>query len=366
MSNKEELEQIWFVLGCSSPRHELKVRDDARRYGLRSFVPLTYSVKSVKGHDRRVLVPALTKYIYVKGTLEEVQEYVGNAHFQVFIQRSTFTGHKEFLTVPTKAMEDFIAVTENNEERVTYFNPGEIRLNVGDQIRVKGGLYDGREGIIMRVKGKRNRHLVVQIPGILIAAIEMTPDMIEMIDTSGTGTAVTSGKNVTAVPVPSVTFDKKALFELAHRLLFEFSDKYQNENEYYLLLSELKRTQARLVSFKGYTPASEAELALPLYMAAVKMSDVTLGTGTAVTSGENVTAVPVPSVTLAEARLRKAIEALKPSSLLRVKCQLYLAVLSKDPSLLEEVQGLFAVWRKAPLSSNQRALIEEFALLSNK
>ena len=350
------------------------MRDDARRYGLRSFVPLTYSVKSVKGHDRRVLVPALTKYIYVKGTLEEVQDYVGNAHFQVFIQRSTFTGHKEFLTVPTKAMEDFIAVTENNEERVTYFNPGEIRLNVGDQIRVKGGLYDGREGIIMRVKGKRNRHLVVQIPGILIAAIEMTPDMIEMIDTSGTGTAVTSGKNVTAVPVPSVTskpsknidIDKRALFELAHRLLFEFSDKYQNENEYYLLLSELKRTQARLVSFKGYTPASEAELALPLYMAAVKMSDVTLGTGTAVTSGENVTAVPVPSVTLAEARLRKAIEALKPSSLLRVKCLLYLAVLSKDPSLLEEVQGLFAVWRKTPLSSNQRALIEEFALLSNK
>ena len=158
MSNKEELEQIWFVLGCTSPRHELKVRDDARRYGLRSFVPLTYSVKSVKGHDRRVLVPALTKYIYVKGTLEEVQEYVGNAHFQVFIQRSTFTGHKEFLTVPTKAMEDFIAVTENNEERVTYFNPGEIRLNVGDQIRVKGGLYDGREGIIMRVKGKRNKN----------------------------------------------------------------------------------------------------------------------------------------------------------------------------------------------------------------
>jgi len=104
VSEIEISEQIWYVLGCTSPRHELKVRDDARRYGLRSFVPLTYSVKSVKGHDRRVLVPALTKYIYVKGTLEEVQDYVLNAHFQVFIQRSTFTGHKEFLTVPTKAM----------------------------------------------------------------------------------------------------------------------------------------------------------------------------------------------------------------------------------------------------------------------
>ena len=347
------------------------MRDDARRYGLRSFVPLQYEVKHVKGHDRRVLIPALTKYIYVKGTLEEVQDYILNAHFSVYIQRSTFTGHKEFLTVPTQAMEDFIAVTENNEEHVTYFNPGEIRLNVGDQIRIKGGLYDGREGIIMRVKGKRNRHLVVQIPGILIAAIEMTPDMIEMIDTSGTGTAVTSGKNVTAVPVPSVTkpsknvdIDKKSLFDLAHRLLFEFSDKYQNENEYYLLLSELKRTQSRLLSFKGYTPATEAELALPLYLAAVKMSDATLGTGTAVTFSPNVTAVPVPSVASAEARLRKAIEALKPSSLLRAKCLLYLAVLSKDPSLLEDLQSLFALWRKSPLSSKQRTLLEEFSLLT--
>lgn len=361
MSEKEENEQVWFVLGCVSPRHELKVRDDARKYGLRSFVPLQYEVKRVKGHDQRVLVPALTKYIYVKGTLEEVQDYILNAHFVVYIQRSTFSGHKAFLTVPTKAMEDFIAVTENHEERVTYFNPDEIRLNVGDQIRVKGGLYDGREGVIMRIKGKRNRHLVVQIPGILIAAVEMSPDMIEMIATSGTGTAVASGKNVTAVPVPSVSKnvdkDKKMLFDLAHRLLFEIPDKYQNENEYYLLLSELKRTQGRIASFKGYTPATEAELALPLYMA----SCVTLGSGTAVTSGKNVTAVPDPSV----ARLRKAIEALKASSLLRVKCLLYLAVLSKEPALLEELKDLFAVWRKSPLSAKQRALIEEFSLLTN-
>ena len=348
MSEKEENEQVWFVLGCVSPRHELKVRDDARKYGLRSFVPLQYEVKRVKGHDQRVLVPALTKYIYVKGTLEEVQDYILNAHFVVYIQRSTFSGHKAFLTVPTKAMEDFIAVTENHEERVTYFNPDEIRLNVGDQIRVKGGLYDGREGVIMRIKGKRNRHLVVQIPGILIAAVEMSPDMIEMIATSGTGTAVASGKNVTAVPVPSVSKnvdkDKKMLFDLAHRLLFEIPDKYQNENEYYLLLSELKRTQGRIASFKGYTPATEAELALPLYMAAIKFDS---------------------AVSTAESRLRIAISALKDSSLLKVRCQLYLAILSKDEALLQQLQDLFATWRKSPLSSNQRALIEEYSLLNS-
>jgi len=326
------MEQVWFALGCTSPRQELKVRDDARRYGLSSFVPLKYEVKKVRGREQRMLVPAITKLIFVKGTLEEVQDYLAHAHFVIYIQRSTFSNHKEFLTVPTRAMEDFIAVTEHHEEHVTYFNPQEIRLNVGDQIRVKGGLYDGREGIIMRIKGKRNRHLVVQIPGILIAAIEMTPDMIEIPDAEEL-----------QKPSKNIDIDKRALFDLAHRLLFEIPDKYQNENEYYLLLSELKRTQARLTTFKGYTPATEAELALPLYMASV------------------VTQAPDSSVT--ESRLRKAISALKDSSLLKVRCQLYLAVLSRDEALLQQLKDLFATWRKSPFSPNQRTLIDEYSFL---
>ena len=69
MSELNPSDEVWFVLGCTSPQHELKVRDDARRYGLESFVPLKYDVKKRQGHDRRVLVPALSRYIFVKGPL---------------------------------------------------------------------------------------------------------------------------------------------------------------------------------------------------------------------------------------------------------------------------------------------------------
>jgi len=332
------MDQIWFVMGCTSPRHELKVRDDARRYGLESFVPLKYEVKKRQGHDQRLLVPALSRLLFVKGTLDEVKDYIANAHYVVFIQRSTFSDKKDYLTVPTKAMENFIAVTEHNEERITYFSPQEIRLNIGDKIRVKGGLYDGREGVIMRIKGKRNRHLVVQIPGILIAAIEMSPEMIEL--RTDSSDPVEKSKNVDK--------DKKLLFDLAHRLLFEFTDKYQNENEYYLLLSELRRTYARLASFRGYTPATEAELALPLFMASCLMQEAE------------------SSAEASEARLRAAIAALKPTSLLRAKCQLYLAILSHDEALKSDLESLFATWRKSPLSPHQRSLLEEFSFLITK
>ena len=367
MSETKSSEQLWYTLACTTTRRELKVRDDARRYGLRSFVPLKYEVKQIRGHEQRLLVPVLSRYIFVKGTLEEVQDYIANAHYIVYLQRSTFSNYREYLTVPTKIMEDFIAITEHNEEHITYFQPQEIRLNVGDQVRIKGGIYDGREGVIMRIKGKRNRHLVVQIPGVLIAAIEISSDMIDLLalgsgpnaqprrgsaegpDPSARSRALRgSSENIapsSKPPCPSTNpdIDKKLLFDLAHRILFEISDKYQHEHEYNLLLTELRRTQARLLTFRGYTPATEAELALPLYLA-----DFALG------SGPN-----------AESRLRKAILALKPSSLLRAKCLLYLSVLSKDPVLLDELNALFATWRKSPLSPHQRSLLEEFSFLTS-
>lgn len=289
---ENEGEQQWFSVGCLSPQRELKVRDDARQHGLEAFVPLQYKVKTVRGQKQRALVPAIAGLIFVKGTLDEVKDYLSHSPLQVYIRKSTFSNKEDYLIVPTKAMEDFIAVTEHHEEHVTYFRPEEISLQAGDQIRIKGGVYDGREGVIMRIKGKRNKQLVVQIPGMIVAAVEIAPEMVE-----------TPSATPRERPSKDVDKDKKLLLETAHRLLFEIPDKYQQENEYYLLLSELRRIRARLVTFKGYTPATEAELALPMYLAAVKLNE------------------DIPE---AEARLRNAIDRLKDSSKLKAKCLEYL------------------------------------------
>lgn len=287
--------QQWYAVGCLSPKKELKIRDDARKNGMEAFVPLKYEVKKVRGQKQRALVPAITGLMFVKGTLEEVKEYIAHAPYQVYIRKTSFSNKKDYLVIPTKAMEDFIAVTEQHEEHVTYFNPQEISLQAGDRIRIKGGLYDGREGVVMRIKGKRNRHLVVQIPGVIIAAVEMAPEMIE-VPFDGLRDR---GGELREKPSKNVEKDKKLLMEIAERLLFEIPDKYQKENEYYLLLSELRRTRERLKTFKGYTAATEAELALPMYLAAVKLQE---------------------GVFEALERLQKAVERLKDSSKLKAKC----------------------------------------------
>ena len=168
----------------------------------------------------------------------------------------------------------------------------------------------------MRIKGKRNKHLVVQIPGMLLAAVELSPEMIELPRPASHPEHRTCHPERSRGISPSrerpsknIDKDKKLLMETAHRLLFEIPDKYQQENEYYLLLSELKRARERLKPFKGFTPATEAELALPMYLAAVKLQE---------------------GVLEAESRLQTAISKLKDTSKLKATCLSYLEKFSKN------------------------------------
>lgn len=294
----EDNEIRWYAVGCTSSMKELKVRDDIRNYGLEAFVPLKYEIKTIKHQKHRALVPAIPGLMFAKGTLEELKEYIqDHSHYPVYLRKSTFSNKEDYLTVRTKEMEEFIAVTEDNEAHITYFRPEEINLQAGDRIRVKGGLYDGKEGIVMRIKGKRNKHLVVQIPGMLVAAIEMAPELVEMAPKKEDGRCKMDDV-ISEKPSKDVEGDKKLLYEYSYRLLFEINGRYKEDAEYFLLLSEVKRAKARLASFKGFTPATEAELALPMFMAAAILGE---------------------DVEKSRERLEKAIAKLKDSSKLKAK-----------------------------------------------
>jgi transcription antitermination factor NusG len=280
-----------------SPRQEIKIRDEARKAGFDAFVPLCYEVKTIRGQKQRKLIPALSGLIFVKGELEALKAYTRESAYPVFIRKSTFSNHENYLVIPTKAMEDFIAVTQHREEHVSYFRPEEIRLQEGDRIRIKGGFFDGREGIIMRIKGKRNRHLVVQIPGFLVAAVELSPQMIELKETP-----------LREKPSKNVDADKKCLLQLSRRLLFEIADKHKHEEEYYLLFSEMRRIRERLKPIKAFTPATEAELALSMYLSAILLNE---------------------DVDPSKEKLLTAVAKLKDTSKLKASCIEYLDKVNK-------------------------------------
>ena len=332
---------MWYVIGSLNRQNELKIRDAFRKDGKECFVPLRYELVKVNGKKERQLVPAIPGMVFIKefDTLEKMKDYFQHRKERVFLRKSTFSNREDYLTVSDHDMENFMAITEKAGERITYYEPGEIQLRPGDRIRVNGGLYDGREGVIMRVKGKRRKQLVVSIPGVLIASVEMEPDLVELTSTLST--------EVPEKPIKSkdVEGDKQLVMRLAKRLLFEIPEAFQHEKEYYLLLSELKRATIGLQSIKGYVLSQEAELALALYLAAFKLQQ---------------------NQEAAEARLRMAIDRLQDTSLLKLRAQMYLAVLSKDKKLFALVQERMDAIRAQKLSMKQRLLLEDFESLSSK
>ena len=277
----------WYVIGARATRHEEKIRDELRKAGFRSYVPMTYEIKNVRGQRHRAMVPAISGLVFVRGSHDALKEYIlYKSHEKFYLRKSAFSNKEDYLTVRDSVMESFISFTNVRQEKITYFTPEELSLKEGETIRIKGGLYDGLEGTVLRIKGKRNKHIVVQIPGVVIAAIEMEADLVEPVQ-------------VREKPSKDVDGDKKLMLKTAEWLLENKQDKDAVSVEYNLKLAELKRIKARLGKIKGFTPATEAELALPMFMASVILED---------------------RVTECKERLKKATDRLKDTSKLKAKC----------------------------------------------
>ena len=327
----------WFVIGSLSVHKEIQVRDNLRKAGMESYVPLRYEVKKQRNEQRRVLEPAITGVIFVKSSFEMLKEYISQSFDRIYIKKTTFTNKQEYMIVGDKEMENFMRATELGQENVRYFNPSEITLHPGDKIRIKGGIYDGIEGFLVRFKGKRNKMLVVQIPGVAIASIEMKPEMVELRGHEE------PKKQRCAKRTIDLEEDTKRLYDLAFRLLFVITDKYQNNGEYFIALADMKRLKERVSTYKGWTAQMEGELALALYMAKEKL-------------GEN--------DATSEERLLAAIEKIQKTSLVRLKIQMIYAKIKGDESLEKEVRDTVRSWGTSGLSRGQKKLVEEFEKVS--
>ena len=350
--NKVEEALKWYVVGTTSTRQEIKIRDGLRRAGIESFVPLRYEVKRVRDRQVRKLTPAIAGLVFAHTT---VKDYAQGTRDTLFLRKSAYSNHKDYLTVAEREMEMFIQLTTSFSEDVTYFAPSEVTLHEGDLVKITIGSQT-YEAEIKRIGGKRGKKLVVEIPDVTTAAITLTPDLLKVITKlSGekyeknrqqrerTKKRVLEANGRTDERRSrNVEADKKALYDTAFRLLFTIPDQYQQEMEYHLAMTELRRVRQRLQTFKGVTPALEGELALGMYLADVKLEE---------------------GVEQATERLKNAIGKLKDSSMLKLRMRLFLARLSGDDKGLQEIATTVKGWNRLRLSPRQAAFLEEYRLV---
>lgn len=254
----------WYVLRTHL-RRELVVRDGMRRAGFHCFVPMCYRVEMKNDHKLRRLVPAISGLVFVHSTVEEIGLYKTRCKEAIYWVMTGSSGRREKMVIPEKAMNDFICITEQNEREVTYFRPDEVYLAKGDRIRIHGGAFDGVEGVLVKVKGKREKQLVVSIPDLAVAAVSVKPDVVEVVSQQRYASH-------------NILGDAKELIRLSTTMLSSPPDKEISRHEWDLLYREIQGLYQSLLPRKGYIPSTEAQLSLSLLLAERVLDAVTATT----------------------------------------------------------------------------------------
>ena len=79
-------------------------------------------------------------------------------------------------------MARFISVTASCEENLRYYPAGEVNLSKGQKVRITGGIFQGCEGMFVKLKGMRSRKVVIEVKGVMsVALVSVSPEFIETI-----------------------------------------------------------------------------------------------------------------------------------------------------------------------------------------
>lgn len=174
-----EMEQKkWFVMR-SLFNTELQTKERLDRAGIRSFIPMEWRIKTVRGRNRRVWMPVVSNLIFVHSDQQSLRPYLAaDSKFQFTYRRGG--RQNEPMVVPDDQMEAFMKALEE-AQRPIFLAPQEIDLSAGTRIRVVGGALDGMEGYFMKLKGLRAKRLVVMVPDALAVAVEVDPEWVEVL-----------------------------------------------------------------------------------------------------------------------------------------------------------------------------------------
>lgn len=147
--------------------------------GFEVFTPMEWRVSARRGKKLREEVPVLRDLLFVHSRRTELDPFV--AMVPTLQYRYVRGAYRLPMTVPAHDMERFIRAAGASESP-RYFLPGELTLaQCGRMVSIVGGPLDGYCGRLLSVRGSKSRRLVVELPGILMAAVEVDPEYIRVL-----------------------------------------------------------------------------------------------------------------------------------------------------------------------------------------
>ena len=168
--------KVWFPMRVTYSR-ELKVKAELDRLKIENFIPMTYQVMDADTeHPHRELVPAINNLIFVHSTQERIS-YLKQKNEVLeplrYILDQTAEKAHTIMTVKDRQMENFMRVASMTDNSVMFLNDDCVLGKEGKHVQIIGGVFEGVEGVIRRVK--RCKRVVVELKGIAGVAIAFVP-----------------------------------------------------------------------------------------------------------------------------------------------------------------------------------------------
>lgn len=128
----------------------------------------------------REQVPFIHDLVFVYATREELDPIVERTPtLQYRFLRNTY---RTPMTVREKEMNAFIGVV-STVETPQYYRPEEITADMyRRKIRIIGGQLEGYEGYLLSVRGSKTKRLLVELPTLLAASVEVEPEYIQLLN----------------------------------------------------------------------------------------------------------------------------------------------------------------------------------------
>ena len=173
---QEKETEIWHAMRATY-RRELDAIRLLEKEKLGCFVPMRYETVVKRGKKIRVQVPVIRNLVFVHARPSEVKRVKSLVTYLQYIN-DRCTGSK--IIVPDEQMKRFIAVAGSYSDHLLYFKPEEVILKKGTKVRITGGEFEGQEGIFLKVKGARDRRVVIEVQGVIVVAMApIHPGLIE-------------------------------------------------------------------------------------------------------------------------------------------------------------------------------------------
>lgn len=170
----------WFVMrDLTRPNAKLPAYKLLDGLNIRNFTPMVWKLMLNHGKRERRQMPFIHDLLFVyasRAELDSVVETIPTLQY-----RYLRGGYKVPMTVRAADMQRFIhAVGFSSSPQ--YYRPDEVTPSMRNRrIRIIGGNLDGYEGSLITTRGSKVKRLLVEIPMLLAATVEVETEFIQLL-----------------------------------------------------------------------------------------------------------------------------------------------------------------------------------------